>query len=120
MMYAILMLFLITFAIALERAFALYIAVREDKHALLTGIQKHILKGDIQGAIRFVSGQRQGPLARIIKAGLLKVNMTDKEVQAALDEASLREFPTSRSARATSRCSRTRPPSSVSSAPSSA
>jgi biopolymer transport protein ExbB len=93
MMYAILMMFLITFAIALERAFALYIAVREDKHALLTGIQKHILKGDIQGAIRFVSGQRQGPLARIIKAGLLKVNMTDKEVQAALDEASLREVP---------------------------
>jgi biopolymer transport protein ExbB len=93
MMYAILMMFLVTFAIAFERGFALYISVREDKHALLTGIQRHILKGDIQGAIRFVSGQRQGPLARIIKAGLLKVNMTDKEVQAALDEASLREVP---------------------------
>jgi len=93
MMYAILAMFLVTFAIAFERIFALYISVREDKHALLTGIQKHILKGDIQGAIRFVSGQREGPLSRIIKAGLLKVNMTDKEVQAALDEASLREVP---------------------------
>ena len=39
---------------ALERVFALYIAVRENKHALLSGIQKHILKGDIQAAIRFL------------------------------------------------------------------
>lgn len=93
MMYPILAMLLITWAIAFERMFALYIAVRENKHALLSGIQKHILKGDIQGAVRFVGNQRQGPIARIIKAGLLKVNKTDKEVQAALDEASLREVP---------------------------
>jgi len=93
MMYPILLVNLISWAIVLERAFALYIAVRENKHALLAGIQKHILKGDIQAAIRFLGNQRQGPLARIIKAGLMKVNKTDKEVQAALDEASLREVP---------------------------
>jgi biopolymer transport protein ExbB/TolQ len=93
MMYPILAMNLTAWAIALERIFALYIAVRENKHALLSGIQKHILKGDIQAAIRFLGNQRQGPLARIIKAGLMKVNKTDKEVQAALDEASLREVP---------------------------
>lgn len=93
MMYPILAMNLTSWAIALERVFALYIAVRENKHALLSGIQKHILKGDIQAAIRFLGNQRQGPLARIIKAGLMKVNKTDKEVQAALDEASLREVP---------------------------
>lgn len=93
MMYPILAMLLVSWAIAFERMFALYIAVRENKHALLSGIQKHILKGDIQGAVRFVGNQRQGPIARIIKAGLLKVNKTDKEVQAALDEASLREVP---------------------------
>src|SRR6188768_966862 len=89
MMYPILAMLLVSWAIAFERMFALFIAVRENKHALLSGIQKHILKGDIQGAVRFVGNQRQGPIARIIKAGLLKVNKTDKEVQAALDEASL-------------------------------
>ncbi|MEZ4235754.1 MAG: MotA/TolQ/ExbB proton channel family protein [Myxococcota bacterium] len=92
-MFIILAVLLTTWAIALERAFALYIAVRENKHALLSGIQKHILKGDVQSAVRFLGNQRQGPIARIIKAGLLKVNKTDKEVQAALDEASLREVP---------------------------
>ncbi len=93
MMHFILLMGLVIWAIAFERMFALYIAVRENKHALLSGIQKHILKGDIQAAIRFLGNQRQGPLARIIKAGLMKVNKTDKEVQAALDEASLREVP---------------------------
>lgn len=93
MMYPILAMLLVSWAIAFERLFALFIVVRENKHALLSGIQKHILKGDVQGAVRFVGNQRQGPIARIIKAGLLKVNKTDKEVQAALDEASLREVP---------------------------
>jgi len=93
MMYPILALMLVSWAIAFERAFALYVAVREDKRALLSGIQKHVLRGDVQAAIRFVGSQKQGPLARIIKAGLMKVNKSDKEVQAALDEASLRETP---------------------------
>lgn len=93
MMYPILGLMLLSWAIVFERAFALYVAVREDKRALLSGIQKHVLRGDVQAAIRFVGSQKQGPLARIIKAGLLKVNKSDKEVQAALDEASLRETP---------------------------
>jgi biopolymer transport protein ExbB/TolQ len=33
------------------------------------------------------------PLARIVKAGLMKVNRPDAEVQAAMDEAALRELP---------------------------
>jgi biopolymer transport protein ExbB/TolQ len=33
------------------------------------------------------------PLARIVQAGLVKVNRPDEEVQAAMDEAALREVP---------------------------
>ncbi|MEI2687858.1 MAG: hypothetical protein V9G14_17720 [Cypionkella sp.] len=33
------------------------------------------------------------PLARIVQAGLVKVNRPDEEVQAAMDEAALREMP---------------------------
>jgi biopolymer transport protein ExbB/TolQ len=33
------------------------------------------------------------PLARIVQAGLVKVNRPDEEVQAAMDEAALRELP---------------------------
>lgn len=93
MMWPILALNLVSWAIAFERMFALYIATAENKHELLSGIQKHVLRGDVNAAIRFLGSQKQGPLARIIKAGLMKVNKTDKEVQAALDEASLREVP---------------------------
>lgn len=93
MMWPILALNLVSWAIAFERIFALYIATAENKHELLSGIQKHVLRGDVNAAIRFLGSQKQGPLARIIKAGLMKVNKTDKEVQASLDEASLREVP---------------------------
>ncbi len=34
-----------------------------------------------------------GTLARIVQAGLVKVNRPDEEVQAAMDEAALREIP---------------------------
>ena len=33
------------------------------------------------------------PLARIVQAGLVKVNRPDEEVQASMDEAALREIP---------------------------
>lgn len=93
MMYPILLMNLVCCAIALERAFALFVVSRENKDALLSGLQKHILRGDIHSAIRFLNGQKQGPIAKIVKAGLMKANKSDKEVQAALDEASLREVP---------------------------
>ena len=79
--------------IFLERAYVLYLTVREDKDSLLRGLQKHVFHGDIHGAIRFIDAQRPGPLSRVLKAGLLKVHRNDQEVQAALDEASLREVP---------------------------
>jgi biopolymer transport protein ExbB len=80
-------------AVSFERFYVLYIVNREDKDALLNGMNNHILRGDIHGAIRFIAAQRPGPLGRILKAGLMKVHRTDLEVQASLDQASLREVP---------------------------
>jgi biopolymer transport protein ExbB len=79
--------------IVLERFIALYIVALENKDGLLRGLHGHILKGDVPAAIRFIDAQRSGPLSRIVKAGLVRINKGDKEVQAALDEASLREVP---------------------------
>nr|PZN22926.1 MAG: MotA/TolQ/ExbB proton channel family protein [Pseudomonadota bacterium] len=39
------------------------------------------------------SAAANAPLARIVQAGLVKVNRPDEEVQAAMDEAALREMP---------------------------
>jgi biopolymer transport protein ExbB/TolQ len=79
--------------IVIERAIVLYLLSAENKDGILRGLQSHILRGDIPAAIRFIEAQKSGPLSRIIKAGLVRLNKSDKEVQAALDEASLREVP---------------------------
>ena len=50
-----------------------------------------ILAGDIGRAIKLCSAAN-APLARIVKAGLMKVNRPDAEVQAAMDESALRVF----------------------------
>jgi biopolymer transport protein ExbB/TolQ len=58
----------------------------------LESMQKCILGGDVQKAVKVCSAQ-DAPMARIIQAGLVKVNRPDEEVQAAMDEAALREMP---------------------------
>jgi biopolymer transport protein ExbB/TolQ len=50
------------------------------------------MAGNIQGAIKVCSGNPT-PITRIIQAGLTKFNRPDAEVQAAMDEAALREIP---------------------------
>ncbi len=80
-------------AITFERIKVLYLDSAENKHALLTGLNQHIMRGDMQAAIRWLSSQKQGPLSRILRAGLLKAHRPDKEIQAALDQASLSEVP---------------------------
>lgn len=92
-MYPILICGIMVVSITVERVFFLYVTVREDKSALLKGLNNHVLRGDLNGAIRFINSQKQGPISRILKAGLLKAHRDDLEVQAALDEASLREVP---------------------------
>jgi len=78
-------------AITIERSMYLYKA-SINKDAFLSNIQKCIYAGDVGRAIKLCSSA-QAPLARIVKAGLMKVNRPDEEVQAAMDEAALREMP---------------------------
>lgn len=92
-MWPILLTNLFCWAITIERAYFLYVVIKEDKDLLLRNLNNQLLKGDFQGAIRTLGTQRPGPLSRILKSGLLKVHRPDIEVQAALDEASLREVP---------------------------
>jgi biopolymer transport protein ExbB len=63
-----------------------------DKNKFVPALQKLILQGNVAQAIKFCSGANV-PLANVVKAGLLKVNKSDQEVQAAMDEAALRELP---------------------------
>ncbi len=91
MMYGILFWLIIAWGVIIERAIYLYRS-SINKDVFLATMQKCILAGDIGRAIKLCSAAN-APLARIVKAGLMKVNRPDAEVQAAMDEAALRELP---------------------------
>lgn len=79
-------------AIAFERIYFLYFRASIEKDAFIQAMRKYIIAGNVGKALALCS-QTPTPLANIIKAGLVKVNKSDAEVQAAMDEASLREMP---------------------------
>ena len=90
-MYPILFWSIVTIGVIVERALYLF-GSSINKDMFLATMQKCILAGDIAKAVKVCSAQN-APLARIVQAGLVKVNRPDEEVQAAMDEAALREMP---------------------------
>ena len=92
-MYPISAFQLFSLAIIIERVYVLFFKVRLHKDNLLSGLRDQLLKGDLAGAVRYVSEQPQNPLTRILKAGLLHVPHGEEEVQAAMDEAAFHEMP---------------------------
>jgi biopolymer transport protein ExbB/TolQ len=90
-MYPILFWSIVTIGIIIERALYLY-GSAINKEVFLATMQKCILAGDVAKAVKMCSAAN-APLARIVQAGLVKVNRPDEEVQASMDEAALREIP---------------------------
>ncbi|MFZ5471616.1 MAG: MotA/TolQ/ExbB proton channel family protein [Myxococcota bacterium] len=92
-MYPIALCLVIALAIMVERTIVLFFSASINKEGFLRGLKKHIYSGDLDKAINYVAGQKPTPLTNVIKAGLMNVPKGEEEVQAALDEASLRETP---------------------------
>jgi len=92
-MYPIAVCGVIALSIMIERAIVLFFQASINKEGFLRGLKKHIYAGDLDKAINYVAGQKPTPLTNVIKAGLMNVPKGQDEVQAALDEASLRETP---------------------------
>src|ERR1700679_469790 len=90
-MYLILIVSLFTIGVIVERALYLF-GASINKDVFLATMQKCILAGDVAKAVKMCSAAN-APLARIVQSGLVKVNRPDEEVQAAMDEAALRELP---------------------------
>jgi biopolymer transport protein ExbB len=90
-MWPILFCSVIIIAVIVERAVYLFRA-SVDKDKLLALLKSQVMSGNVQGAIKVCSGNPT-PMTRIVQAGLMKFNKSDDEVQAAMDEAALRELP---------------------------
>ena len=90
-MYPILFWSILTIGIIAERGYYLWTS-STPKEQFVAALQKCILAGDLQKAVKHCS-TANSPLGRIIQSGLLKVSRPDEEVQAAMDESALRELP---------------------------
>ena len=90
-MWLILFWLVCSIAVIVERIIYLYSA-SINKDVFVATMQKCILAGDVAKAVKMCSAAN-APLARIVQAGLLKVNRPDEEVQASMDEAALSEVP---------------------------
>jgi biopolymer transport protein ExbB len=78
-MWPILITLMIMVGVIVERSVYLFKA-SVDKDKLLALLKSQVMSGNVQGAIKVCSG-------------LMKFNKSDDEVQAAMDEAALRELP---------------------------
>ena len=92
-MYPIAAALIFAIAIMIDRAYVLYSKANIDKEAFLRGLKKHIYSGDLDKAISYCAGQKRTPLVSVIKSGLINVPKGEEDVQAAMDEATLRESP---------------------------
>jgi biopolymer transport protein ExbB len=91
-MFVILATGIIMLGIIIERAVVLYFQANPNKEAFIKILTKYILTGDLRQAINVCSSSKF-PMAKILQAGLMKATESDELVQAAMDEAALREIP---------------------------
>jgi biopolymer transport protein ExbB/TolQ len=82
-----------TLAVLIDRVIVLYFRANIDKETFLRGLKPLIYAGDLDKAIAFCAQQKKTPLVSVIKAGLINVPKGEEDVQAAMDEATLRESP---------------------------
>ena len=91
-MYPIAMVAVFIIAIGAERISYLYFKARVNKEDFVNTMHKYLFQGNLQRAITYCSSNR-APLANIIKAGLLRIDGSEAEIQSAMDEVALQEMP---------------------------
>ena len=92
-MYAILAVGIFAMAIAFERLFYIIFRANINAPAFMAQIQKLIMANNIDRAIKLCNAEPHAALPKVVKAGLTRANRTEKEIEAAVDEATLEVGP---------------------------
>jgi len=92
-MYVILTVSIVAFALFCERAGFLYFRLKLNMEAPFQRILKKLSETNFRGALEECSRIEKHPLGRILKAGLLKSDKRDKDIERALEEKILQEIP---------------------------
>jgi biopolymer transport protein ExbB/TolQ len=92
-MYFILTAAVFAMAIAFERLFYIIFRANINSTAFMAQIQKLIMANNIDRAIKLCNAEPHAALPRVVKAGLTRANRTEKEIENAIDEATLEVGP---------------------------
>ena len=92
-MYVILTLSVVSIALFFERAGFLYLRLKLNMDRAFKKIMLRLERADYRGAIEECTRIEKHPLGRILKAGLLRSDKKDKEIERALEEKILKEIP---------------------------
>jgi biopolymer transport protein ExbB len=95
-MFPILMVSIAALALILERVYTLWLRYRLDEEGFLKGLMHALDEQDFAGALEECARAENNPLSRVLRAGLLKVHRSDKEIERAMEEEMLRTAPTIR------------------------
>lgn len=80
-------------ALSLERAFFIYLRAAIHAPAFVAQIQRDVVDGNLDTAVRLCNAEPGAILPRVLKAGLLRADRPEQEVRDALEEVALEVYP---------------------------
>ena len=92
-MYIILCVSVLACALFIERTAYLYLRLKLNMDKSFNRVLRHLEKFNYRAAIEECTRIEKHPLGRILKAGLLKSDKKDKEIERVLEEKILNEIP---------------------------
>jgi biopolymer transport protein ExbB len=92
-MHPILLVSILALALFCERSSYLFFRLRVDTDTVFQKILASLEKYNFRGAIEECTRIEKHPLGRILKAGLLKSDKRDKEIERVMEEGIIREIP---------------------------
>ena len=92
-MWVLLVVLVIGLAIAVERAFALFIRTWLDPNRFLAQVLAHVEGSNFARALEVCNVRSGHPMPRVLKAGLMKANRREREIERAMEEEMLRSIP---------------------------
>lgn len=92
-MWAILAVGVFAFAISVERIFFLYFRAAIDSKSFMGQIQKLVMANSIDRAVKMCSQEPNAVLPKVLKAGLLRANDSESDIQNAVAETTLEVAP---------------------------
>ena len=92
-MYVIIGVSIVAFALFFERASFLYYRLKLNMDKAFDSVMKALERANYSDALKECAKIEKHPLGRILKAGLIKSDKKDKEIERAMEEKILREIP---------------------------